>query len=53
MDLDSALDTCKKPNPEPVALRKCTLILIFIFPPAILDFGMLSYSKTIIKWLSA
>jgi hypothetical protein len=42
MDLDSAVDTCKKPNPEPVALGKCKLILIFIFRPAILDFGMLT-----------
>jgi hypothetical protein len=34
MDLDSAVDTYKQPNPEPEALGKCTLILFFISHPA-------------------
>jgi hypothetical protein len=33
MDLDSAVDICKKPNPEPVALGKYMSILFFIFHP--------------------
>jgi predicted ABC-type exoprotein transport system permease subunit len=44
MDLDSAVDMCKKPNPETVALGKCTLILFFIFCPVILSFGTLTYN---------
>jgi hypothetical protein len=44
MDLDSGVDTCKQPNPEPVVLGKCTLMLFFIFRPAILSFGMLTYN---------
>jgi hypothetical protein len=42
MDLDSAVDIRKQPNPDPVVLGKCTLILFFISCPAILSFGMLS-----------
>jgi hypothetical protein len=42
MDLGSAVDIHKQPNPEPVALGKCTLILFFISHPAILSFGMLT-----------
>jgi hypothetical protein len=42
MDLDSAMDIRKQPNPEPVALGKCMLILFLISHPVILSFGMLS-----------
>jgi hypothetical protein len=42
MDLDSAVDTCKKPNPEPVAIGKCMSILFFIFHPVILYLECLS-----------
>jgi hypothetical protein len=38
----SAVDTHKQPNPEPVALGKCTLILLSNSCPAILSFGMLT-----------
>jgi hypothetical protein len=40
MDLDSAVDVHKQPNPEPVALGKCTVILFFISRPAILSVGI-------------
>ncbi len=42
MNLDSAVDIHKQPNPEPVALGKCALILFFISCPEILSFGMLA-----------
>jgi hypothetical protein len=42
MDLDSAVDVNKQPNPEPVALGKCTVILFFISCPAILSVRMLT-----------
>jgi hypothetical protein len=42
MDPDSAMDIRKQPNPEPVALGKCTLILFLISHPVILSFGVLS-----------
>jgi hypothetical protein len=42
MVLDSAVDIHKQPNPDPVALGKCTLILFFISHPVILSFGMLA-----------
>jgi hypothetical protein len=42
MVLDCAADIYKQPNPEPVALGKCTLILFLICHPVILSFGMLS-----------
>ncbi len=42
MDLDSAVDIHKQPNPEPVVLGKCTVILFFISRPAILSVGMLT-----------
>jgi hypothetical protein len=42
MDLDSAVDIRKQPNPEPVAFGKCMLILFPISHPVILSFGMLS-----------
>jgi hypothetical protein len=41
MDLDSAVDIHKQPNPEPGALGMYTFILFFISRPAILSFGML------------
>ncbi len=31
MDLDSGVDTCKQPNPEPVAPENVCLILFFIY----------------------
>jgi hypothetical protein len=43
MVLDSAVDIHKQPNPEPVALGKCTLILFLISLPVIWSFGMLSH----------
>jgi hypothetical protein len=42
MDLDCAVDIRKQPNPEPVALGNCTLMLFLISHPVILSFGVLS-----------
>jgi hypothetical protein len=42
MDLDSAVDIHKQPNPEPVALGKCAVILFFISRPARLSVRMLT-----------
>jgi hypothetical protein len=45
-DLDSGVDTCKRLNPEPVALGNCMLTLFFILRPVILSFGMLTQMIT-------
>jgi hypothetical protein len=49
MDMDSAVDIHKQPNPEPVALGKCMLILFFVSRLAIPYYLL----ECLPKWLSA